>query len=75
MREISRRVRRLEDRLGLVDTEDARRGRELVDTLHRRIAARRGRGDWQGPDPGAGERKDFSGMTVVEILRHRPWHS
>jgi hypothetical protein len=72
-----RRLRRLEDRVALVDTEEVRRGRERVETLGRRIAAAQARGEWRGslgdnqaPDTVRSEHEDLSGLTLVEVLRH-----
>ena len=64
MRAISRRLGRLEGRLGLVETEETRRVREFAETLRRRIADGRAR-------VGTSERavEDLSGLTVEEILQ------
>jgi hypothetical protein len=75
MNTMSRRIRRLEDRLGLVETDYVRRARERVETLRRRIAARaRGEGqgssgDKQTPDTVETAGEDLSGLTIAEVLR------
>ena len=77
MNAMSRRIRKLEDRFGLVESEDVRRARERVATLRRRIAARaRGEGqgssgDKQTPDTGETTGEDLSGLTIAEVLRLR----
>ncbi len=70
MRAVSRRLGKLEERFGLVETEARRRARERVETLRRRIAVRRAR---EGspplePDPGG---QDLAGLSISEILRLR----
>ena len=69
MKAISRRLHRLEERCGLVETGESQRSRELLETLRRRVAARRAREGYQGADIAAGEREDLSGLTVIEILQ------
>ena len=76
MNPISRRVRKLEDRFGVVETEEVRLARERVETLRRRIAAAQARGEWRGsvggnqaPGTVPSEREDLSGLTVAEVLR------
>jgi hypothetical protein len=70
MKTITRRLLRLEGRFGLVETEESRRARELVETLRRRRAARLAREGRLESD--TVEREDLSGLTLVEILQ-RGW--
>ena len=67
MRAISRRLGKLEGRFGLVETEESRRARGLVETLRRRRAARLAREGRSDPD--ADERENLSGLTLAEILQ------
>jgi len=68
MRAITRRIGRLENRLGSVETEDMRRLRQRLEAARRRMRA------WRAlegiPEPvDNGVRKDLSGQTLAEILR------
>ena len=68
MKTITRRLLRLEERLGLADTAERRRDRELVETLLRRRAARLAPAGL--PEASAEDREKLSGLTMVEILQH-----
>ena len=70
MRAIGKRLGKLEGTFGLVETEERRRARERVETLRRRIAARREREGLPPlePDP---DKQDLSGLSRSEILRLR----
>jgi hypothetical protein len=67
MKTITRRLLRLEGRLGLVETEESRRARDLMETLRRRRAARLAREGRLESD--TVEREDLSGLTLAEILQ------
>ena len=72
MTSISRRIRRLEDRLGPpVETASLRRLRERLDAARRRIAKAEGReyGD-SAPNTMRRESENLSSLTVTQIL-HR----
>jgi hypothetical protein len=68
MKSISRRIRRLEDRLcPLVDTEFTRRLRERIEARRRRVA------QWpeqEGSSVSNQYREHLSGLSVTEVL---PW--
>ena len=66
MREISRRLRRLEQQSALLETEGARRQREWIAELAQRGAEWRARRGYP-PDP-AEENQDLSGLTVTDVL-------
>ena len=70
MRAIGKRLRKLEGRLGLVDTEARRHARERAETLRRRFDARRTleRLPPLEPDP---EEQELTGQSRSEILRLR----
>lgn len=71
MRDLSRRLGRLEDRCGLGPESQAhRRGRELADTLRRRIADRRVREGLPPLEP-VPARQALTGLSRSEILRLR----
>ena len=63
MTAIRRRLRRLEGRLGVVETDRTRQEREFADTLWRRIVAGRARAGHPERLP-----EELSGLTVEEIL-------
>jgi hypothetical protein len=70
MKGISRRIRRLEDRLGPpVETPFLRHLRERIEAGRRRVAQSR-EGVGQAPDAIGKEWEDLSGLTVTQIL-HR----
>jgi hypothetical protein len=64
MRAISRRIDRLENGLGLVETGEERRRREQ---LERRMAAARVRVGHAEPDRDK-LREDLSGLTLAEVI-------
>jgi hypothetical protein len=67
MRTITRRILKLENRLGLVETEAGRRAREATETLQRRRAERLAREGRPDPEPlfAGGE---TVGLSIPEIL-------
>ena len=69
MRAMDKRLGKLEGRFGLMETEERRRARELVETLRRRIAARRVREGLPPSEPDEAEQEDLSGLPRSEILR------
>jgi len=68
VRAISKRLGKLEGRFGLVETEERRRERVFVETLRRRIDARRAQKGLRplGPDP---DEQNLMELTRSEILR------
>jgi hypothetical protein len=70
MRSISRRIHRLEERLGPpVETEYTRRLREWIEAGRRRLAEAQERGEWCGP-VGDHHGENLAGLSVIEVL-HR----
>ena len=67
---ITKRILKLELGAGLIETEESRRTRELVETIKRRRAARRARERLPPEEPEA-EREGLSGMSRSQILRLR----
>jgi hypothetical protein len=71
MRSISRRIRKLEERLGPpVETEYTRRLRERIEAGRRRLAQWREQDGISVSDQDRENREDLSGLTLTEIL-HR----
>jgi hypothetical protein len=69
MKTIDRRLRRLEDRFcPPVETEFDRQLRARIEAGRRRLAEAKERGEWCGSID-SGEREDFAGLSVVEILQ------
>jgi hypothetical protein len=69
MKTIIRRLRRLEDRFGpAVETESDRQLLARIEAGRRRLAKAKERGEWCGSIDN-GEREDFAGLSVVEILQ------
>jgi len=74
MKAISRRIARLENSLGVVETEDMRDARERVETLRRRQRAWRAREGIPEPedDGEPDDRDDINPpRTIAEVLQWR----
>jgi hypothetical protein len=71
MRAISRRIGRLENSLGVVETEDMRDARERVETLRQRQRAWRAREGIPEPedDGECDDRDAFKPQTIAEALQ------
>jgi hypothetical protein len=65
MSPIIRRLRRLEDRFGTVETEHTRQLLAQLEAGRRRVAEWRAR---EGLPPEEPDKEDLSGLTIVEIL-------
>ena len=68
MKAISGRLRRLETRMGLVETPEARRAREALEKFHARLA-RQARAEGREYDPLEHQRKDLAGLSIIEVLQ------
>jgi hypothetical protein len=66
---ITKRILKLELGAGLIETEESRRTRELVETIKRRRAARRVREGLPPLESDEHQREDLRGLTIVEILQ------
>src|SRR5229473_23199 len=66
---ITKRILKLELGAGLIETEESRRTRDLVETIKRRRAARRVREGLPPEDPDERRREDLTGLSIAEILR------
>ena len=68
---ITKRILKLELGAGLIETEESRRTRELVETIKRRRAARLAREGLPPEKPDNAERENLSGLTLSQVLRMR----
>ena len=66
---ITKRILKLELGAGLIETEESRRTRELVETIKRRRAARRVREGLPPLEPDERQREDLTGLSIVQILQ------
>lgn len=68
---ITKRIQKLELGAGLIETEESRRTRELVETIRRRRAARRAREGLPPEEPDEADRKHLRGLTLSQVIRMR----
>jgi len=69
MKTIAKRILKLELGAGLIETEESRRTRELVETIRRRRAARRAREGLPPEEPDEAQREDLSGLSLREVVQ------